>query len=129
MIWFEYMATREQIEANRRNALLSTGPKTSLGKAISRLNAFRHGRRAGKLVLNGESRQEMQADLRLFGIGRAALKRPPVPSGTHSGPAMEPPALVTERIEDIFQEPNGVEAQIRFFDDLWQSKRRLHRAA
>ena len=116
------MATREQIEANRRNALLSTGPKTSLGKAISRLNAFRHGRRAGKLVLNGESRQ--------FGIGGAALKRrPPVPSGTHSGPAVEPPALVTERIEDIFQEPNGVEAQIRFFDDLWQSKRRLHRAA
>jgi hypothetical protein len=42
---------------------------------------------------------------------------------------VETPAPVIERTEDIFQEPNGVETQIRFFDCLWQNRRRLQRAA
>jgi hypothetical protein len=33
----------ERLEANRRNARRSTGPKTEEGKQRSRLNAFRHG--------------------------------------------------------------------------------------
>jgi hypothetical protein len=37
------MATDRQIEANRRNAELSSGPKTESGKAQSRLNATKHG--------------------------------------------------------------------------------------
>ena len=37
------MSTEKQIEANRRNALLSSGPKTDEGKAASRLNAVTHG--------------------------------------------------------------------------------------
>jgi hypothetical protein len=37
------MATERQIEANRRNALKSTGPKTEAGKEISRRNATTHG--------------------------------------------------------------------------------------
>ncbi len=32
-----------KLEANRRNALQSTGPKTDAGKAASRLNALKHG--------------------------------------------------------------------------------------
>jgi len=36
-------ATDKQIEANRRNAQLSSGPKTLEGKAASRLNAVTHG--------------------------------------------------------------------------------------
>ena len=32
-----------KIEANRRNCLKSTGPRTSAGKDISRLNAVKHG--------------------------------------------------------------------------------------
>ncbi len=33
----------QKISANRRNAQLSTGPKTKLGKAKSALNAVKHG--------------------------------------------------------------------------------------
>ena len=37
------MTSLKQIEANRRNALNSTGPKTEAGKQQSRRNAVRHG--------------------------------------------------------------------------------------
>lgn len=37
------MATQKQIEANRRNAQKSTGPKTHAGRSRSRLNALKHG--------------------------------------------------------------------------------------
>jgi hypothetical protein len=44
------MATERQIQANRLNALKSTGPKTTEGKAISRANAVKHGLAADILV-------------------------------------------------------------------------------
>jgi hypothetical protein len=37
------MASLRQIDANRRNALKSTGPRTDDGKRRARRNAFRHG--------------------------------------------------------------------------------------
>ncbi|MGC9951847.1 MAG: hypothetical protein ABSF64_36335 [Bryobacteraceae bacterium] len=40
------MATKKQIAANRRNALKSTGPRSTRSKGFTRLNAFRHGLRA-----------------------------------------------------------------------------------
>jgi hypothetical protein len=40
------MATTAQIEANRRNAQKSKGPRTEAGKKKARLNALKHGRRA-----------------------------------------------------------------------------------
>src|SRR3954468_6253699 len=40
------MATAAQIEANRCNAQMSTGPRTASGKARASLNATKHGRRA-----------------------------------------------------------------------------------
>src|SRR5215472_8584320 len=48
------MATIRQIEANRRNALKSTGPRTPEGKAASRLNALKHGIFADEPVIVGE---------------------------------------------------------------------------
>ncbi len=47
------MATEKQIEANKRNAALSTGPKSEQGKAQSRANALTHGLTA-KIVVPRE---------------------------------------------------------------------------
>jgi hypothetical protein len=44
------MTSLRQIEANRRNALRSTGPKTENGKRRSRRNAFRHGLTAETVI-------------------------------------------------------------------------------
>ena len=52
------MATIKQIEANRRNALKSTGPSTPEAKAAVRLNALRHGLRARTVVLPAENPEE-----------------------------------------------------------------------
>ena len=49
-----------KIEANRRNCLKSTGPRTSAGKDRSRLNAVKHGARAETLVLPGEDPQALE---------------------------------------------------------------------
>ena len=46
------MTSFRQIEANRRNALQSTGPRSEHGKRRSRLNALRHGLTA-ETVLDG----------------------------------------------------------------------------
>jgi hypothetical protein len=44
------MTSLRQIEANRRNAQLSTGPVTEEGKKSSRLNAVRHGLTAETVI-------------------------------------------------------------------------------
>ncbi len=44
------MTTEAQTQANRENARKSTGPRTEAGKARSRLNALKHGRRAKTLA-------------------------------------------------------------------------------
>lgn len=46
--------SEKQIEANRRNALHSTGPRTREGKEASRLNALTHGIRATQVIIPGQ---------------------------------------------------------------------------
>jgi hypothetical protein len=57
------MASQEQIEANRRNAQLSTGPKTPEGKAVVSRNPTRHGLASSRAIVlpeeNGEEFQEL----------------------------------------------------------------------
>src|ERR1700757_509638 len=48
------MISDKQLEANRRNALKSTGPKSEEGKAKSSMNALRHGLTAAQAVLPHE---------------------------------------------------------------------------
>jgi hypothetical protein len=51
----------KQIEANRRNALKSTGPITEEGKEHSRLNAVRHGLTAETVIGSLEDAEDYQA--------------------------------------------------------------------
>ena len=53
------MATIKQISANRKNALLSKGPKTDLGKLNSSKNSLKHGLTAKQLVI-GENLKEFE---------------------------------------------------------------------
>jgi hypothetical protein len=55
------MPTQKQIEANRRNARLSTGPRTPEGKAAVRYNAYKHGLTARELLLPEESNKQFLA--------------------------------------------------------------------
>ena len=53
------MATSKQINANKKNALLSKGPKTDLGKFNSSKNSLKHGLTAKQLVI-GENLKEFE---------------------------------------------------------------------
>jgi hypothetical protein len=55
------MSSFRQIEANRRNARLSTGPVTEEGKKRSRQNAFRHGLTAETVITALEDAEDYAA--------------------------------------------------------------------
>ena len=64
------MATAKQIEANKRNALRSTGPATAAGRRISSKNAWKHGLTAREVTVDKTEaekfaafRDDMVADL------------------------------------------------------------------
>ena len=60
------MSTTAQIEANRRNALLSTGPKTPAGKAAASLNATKYGILARQLIVQSQYLQESPEEFQSF---------------------------------------------------------------
>ena len=51
----------KQIEANRLNALKSTGPRTEVGKQRSRRNAWRHGLTAETVISALDNAADYQA--------------------------------------------------------------------
>jgi hypothetical protein len=55
------MATQTQIEANRRNAQHSTGPRTAAGKAACGMNALKFGIDAESSVITGEDSEALAA--------------------------------------------------------------------
>jgi hypothetical protein len=55
------MTSLRQLEANRRNALASTGPKTENGKQQSRRNALKHGLTAETVIEPLENPEEYRA--------------------------------------------------------------------
>jgi hypothetical protein len=65
--------------ANRRNARLSTGPKTEQGKSHSRRNAIKHGILASALLITAGEGAEDPAEFNEFMTG---LRRDLAPVGT-----------------------------------------------
>ena len=55
------MTSQKQIEANRRNAFYSTGPRTESGKRRSRSNAVRHGLTAETVIGGLEDSEDYKA--------------------------------------------------------------------
>ena len=78
-----------QIEANRRNAQQSTGPRTEIGKKTSSLNALRHGLTSRIVVLPTEDLAAYQKFSAEFLVDLAPETFPsastPKPSLTRSG--------------------------------------------
>jgi len=54
------MTSARKAEANRQNALKSTGPKTPAGKAAVRLSALRHGLLSEEILLPGEDEEALR---------------------------------------------------------------------
>ena len=74
------MASEAQIQANRLNALKSTGPRTVEGKAVVAQNAVKHGLLATEAVIKGEDpgefefyREQMLVELHPAGALEAML--------------------------------------------------------
>ena len=55
------MSSQAQINANRRNAQKSTGPKSLEGKAVCSQNALKSGIYAFSHVIRGEDQAELEA--------------------------------------------------------------------
>jgi hypothetical protein len=60
------MTSQRRIDANRRNALLSTGPRTPHGKDVVRFNGLTHGLTARHAVLPGEDPAAFDETVRAF---------------------------------------------------------------
>ena len=52
-----------QLAANRRNAVKSTGPRTPQGRAISKMNAVKHGILSKQVLVRGQILQESDEEL------------------------------------------------------------------
>jgi hypothetical protein len=81
------MATEAQINANRLNALLSTGPKSPEGKAASALNGLRHIGLARSILLKTESPEKFSALLDTYTTSTTPKPPPSALSSTCWPPA------------------------------------------
>ena len=67
------MATERQIAANRRNAVKSTGPRSSAGKRRARRNSYRHGLSVGAAGRPGCAEHVEKLARKIAGAGADAM--------------------------------------------------------
>jgi hypothetical protein len=122
------MATVLQIEANRRNALKSTGPRTPEGKAAVRMNALKHALRARTVVLPSENAEEFHQlceDLE-------AEWQPQSRTEQFYLEQMAVSQWKLNRMEvgefNVFTADAGAQTQLPMLDRLWQAQGRLERS-
>src|SRR6266576_520724 len=124
----KYMATIKQIEANRRNSLKSTGPKTPEGKQACKMNALRHGLRAATIVLPAEKPEDFhqlcndletewqpQSRTEHFYLEQMAVSQWKL-------------ARVEVAEKSIVSQEVSAKTQIPLLDKLWQCQGRLERS-
>jgi hypothetical protein len=95
------MATHLQIATNRRNALHSTGPRTQVGKSISRINALKHGLSAEHVVLFDEEVEKFE---RFFRKWMRACK----PLGFVEQQLVERIAICAWRLRRVYRIESGI---------------------
>ena len=122
------MATLKQIEANRRNAMKSTGPRTPEGKAIVSMNSLRHGLRARTIVLPSENPEEFHQlcdDLEAEWNPQSRTEQFYVEQM-----AVSQWKLTRMEVGEIgvFQEEAAAKTQIPLLDRLWQAQCRMERS-
>jgi hypothetical protein len=97
------MTTELQTAANARNATMSTGPKTTAGKARCSKNALRHGLRSELPVLPGECADDWQAH-------RDGIVGSLAPAGGLETALAERVALILWRLRRVASYETGVTA-------------------
>jgi hypothetical protein len=93
------------IEANRRNALRSTGPRSDSGRAVSSCNALKHGLTAERIILFDEQREAFE---RFYAELIAALK----PDGPRETQLAQRIAINAWRLRRAYRVEGGLFARL-----------------
>lgn len=103
--------TDKKLEANRRNARKSRGPKTEEGKRNSSKNAIRHGILANSILVEGESRER-------FVVFLNALVEEYAPQNVREQLLVEKIAVAQWRLRRIWSvQSAGINDEIRKLPD------------
>ena len=122
------MSNIRQIEANRLNALKSTGPKTPEGKAAVRMNGLRHGLRARTVVLPGENPEDFHQlcdELETEWNPQSATEKFYVEQMAISHWKL---IRIEHAEKSIVTQEAAAKTQIPLLDRLWQCQHRLERS-
>src|SRR5215468_7594764 len=103
------MTSNLQIEANRRNAQRSTGPRTAEGRRLSRMNALKHGLTAQHVTVFDET----EADFRRF---QRQLMRVLRPEGAMEAQLAERAIICSWRLRRVYRIETGMFGKAR---KLW----------
>lgn len=98
------MTTEKQIKANRQNSKKSTGPTTTEGKELSRMNAVKHAIMAEALVVDRGDGRESEEDFNALVSGLVAYFQP---EGTMEDALVEQIAIAIWRRRRVLRYETG----------------------